>query len=140
MKWRITALCAAALAVFAAVYYMRQDEAARKVKTEENIKAIDHDYAILISDPEMKIAVLHGALCDYANNGARLYFKFGSQKVKLNAQDKALVDALHKCAHLSDIPVPGKEQSWMADSQCVQDHLRQRGDDSGGSPTPRGMN
>jgi hypothetical protein len=140
MKWRIAALCATALAVFAVVYYMRQDEAARKLKIEENIKAVDRDYAILISDPEMKIAVLHGALGDYANNGARLYFEFGSHKVKLDAQDKALVDALHKCAQLSDIPVPGKERGWMADSLCVQDHLRQRGDDSAALPTPGGAN
>lgn len=140
MKWKIATLFAVALAVFAAVYYMRQNEAARNTKTGESIKAIDRDYAILISDPEMKIAVLHGALGDYANNGSRLYFKFGSQRVKLNAQDQALVDALHKCAQLSDVPVPGKGKSWMADSQCVQDHLRQRGDDSGGLPTPRGAN
>ncbi|MGA8090642.1 MAG: hypothetical protein WCA10_25430 [Terracidiphilus sp.] len=123
MKWKLTLFCVAVLAILAAIFYMHRDEEARKARTGENIKALDRDWAALISDTEMQTAVVDGALSDYANSGTRLYFRFGAQKAKLSAKDKRLVDALHKCAQPSDVPIPGKEKSWMADSQCVENQL-----------------
>ncbi|MGP8270670.1 MAG: hypothetical protein ACLQLH_11430 [Terracidiphilus sp.] len=123
MKWWHVLLLVAVLAFAGYAYYdLAVQGPRREVKLREDMASLTATMDEQNLDLDMQLAKAKGALASYEHiDGGRFYFTFSNPRAKWDSKERPLIEALHQCAQVDNIPNAG---DWMVDGQCVVKQMR----------------